>query len=292
MSAFAEVVYRMSPDWSEMRCLEGGNFVSDTREPSRTWLDKYIYPDDQAQVTAAIAAAIRSKGVFALEHRVRRANGSVGWAFSRAAPLLDEQGNITEWFGAATDVTARRQAEARYRVIFDDAPIGIAHVALDGRWLRFNQAVCAITGRSREQLERLTFADITHPEDLETDWSNVRRLVAGEITSYSMEKRYLRPDQSVVWANLTVSLLRDPAGLPEHFIAIVEDITGRKQTQERLRESEERLRNLVRQSSVGIAEADAAGRLRFVNDRYCALLGYTREELVGRNVRDVTHPDD
>ncbi|HEV7135055.1 MAG TPA: PAS domain S-box protein, partial [Steroidobacteraceae bacterium] len=131
-----------------------------------------------------------------------------------------------------------------------------------------------------------------HPQDLETDWSYVRRLAAGEIATYSMEKRYLRPDQSVVWANLTVSLLRDPAGLPEHLITVIEDITERKQTQERLCESEERLRNLVRQSSAGIAEADTAGRLRFVNDRYCALLGYTREELVGRNVRDVTHPDD
>lgn len=114
-TASADVIYRMSPDWSEMRQLEGGGFLSDTAEPSGSWLEQYIHPDDQERVTAAIQAAVRARTVFELEHRVLRADGTLGWTFSRAVPLLDAHGEIIEWIGAASDVTARREAEAALR---------------------------------------------------------------------------------------------------------------------------------------------------------------------------------
>jgi signal transduction histidine kinase len=115
VNASSDVVYRMSPDWSEMRFLEGREFISDTNQPSRSWLDKYIYPEDQQRVLRAVAEAIRTKTVFELEHRVLRVDGSLGWTFSRAIPLLDAQGGIVEWFGAAGDITARKQAEESLR---------------------------------------------------------------------------------------------------------------------------------------------------------------------------------
>jgi signal transduction histidine kinase/PleD family two-component response regulator len=111
-SATSEAVYRMSPDWAEMRRLEGREFIADTLEPSRTWLGSYIHQDDREEVTKAIERAIASKSVFQLEHRVLRVDGSFGWAHSRAVPILDERGEIVEWFGAAQDVTRRREAEA------------------------------------------------------------------------------------------------------------------------------------------------------------------------------------
>ena len=107
VTASSDVVYRMSPDWSEMRQLQGRNFIADTNKPSGTWLAEYIYPDDHASVMAMIEQAIRTKSNFELEHRVRRVDGSVGWAFSRAVPLLDSNGEIIEWIGAAKDVTER-----------------------------------------------------------------------------------------------------------------------------------------------------------------------------------------
>src|SRR5689334_9460265 len=113
VSATSDVVYRMSPDWQEMRQLVGQDFISDTTAPDREWLSKYIHPDDQALVMATISEAIRNKDVFELEHRVVQVDGTLGWTFSRAIPLLDERGEITEWFGAASDVTARRQAEEK-----------------------------------------------------------------------------------------------------------------------------------------------------------------------------------
>ena len=113
VDATSDIVYRMSPDWSEMRQLQGRDFIADQTDPSRTWLDKYIPPEDQSEVMAAIREAIRTQGVFALEHRVRRADGTLGWVFSRAVPLKDGKGSVTEWFGAASDVTERRASRLK-----------------------------------------------------------------------------------------------------------------------------------------------------------------------------------
>jgi PAS domain S-box-containing protein len=111
-NATNDVVYLMSPDWTEMRHLQGREFITDTLEPSRTWLDKYIHPDDQPRVMQTIQRAIQTKSVFELEHRVIRVDGSLAWVCSRAIPILDQAGEIIEWFGAASDVTHRKQSEA------------------------------------------------------------------------------------------------------------------------------------------------------------------------------------
>ncbi|WP_434113442.1 PAS domain S-box protein [Methylocaldum sp. GT1TLB] len=113
--ASSQTIYRMSSDWTEMYQLYGRDFLADTEEPSRNWLQKYIPSDDQPQVVAAIGEAIRTKSIFELEHRVRRADGSLGWTFSRAVPLMSADGDIVEWFGAASNITERKQAEEALR---------------------------------------------------------------------------------------------------------------------------------------------------------------------------------
>jgi signal transduction histidine kinase len=114
-AASADVIYRMGSDWSEMRLLEGRGFLADTPAPSTTWLETYIAPEDRPRITAVVAEAVRTRSVFELEHRVRRADGTLGWTFSRAVPLLDDRGEIMEWVGAAIDVTARKLAEEALR---------------------------------------------------------------------------------------------------------------------------------------------------------------------------------
>jgi PAS domain S-box-containing protein len=115
VNASSYVVYHMSPDWSEMRQLAGHGFISDTDKPNKNWLQEYIDPADQQLLLDKIQEAVRNKSLFELEHRVRRADGSLGWTLSRAVPLLDAKGQIAEWFGAASDVTARKRAEENYR---------------------------------------------------------------------------------------------------------------------------------------------------------------------------------
>ncbi len=127
-----------------------------------------------------------------------------------------------------------RASEERYRQVQEHAPIGLALVNPDGRWLRVNPALCALVGYSEDELLEHTFQNITHPDDLETDLAYVRQMLAGEIATYQMEKRYIRKDGTLVWVLLSVSLVRDNAGWPLYFIAQIQDIDVRKQTEDAL----------------------------------------------------------
>jgi signal transduction histidine kinase/DNA-binding response OmpR family regulator len=120
IAASSDVVYRMSADWSEMHHLRGKNFISDTDDTSRTWLETYIHPDDRAKVLAAINEAIRSKSPFELEHLVIRVDGSPGWTHSRAVPVFDEDGEILEWFGAAQDISERKRHEETQQLLLNE----------------------------------------------------------------------------------------------------------------------------------------------------------------------------
>ncbi len=123
---------------------------------------------------------------------------------------------------------ALREAEERFRTAFEEAPVGMALAALDGRLVQVNRAMCEITGHSREQLEATTFASFTHPDDAQDDVSEMRRLVAGESSRYRAERRYLHSDGHPVPVDLSVAVIRDGEGTPEHLLAQVHDITERK----------------------------------------------------------------
>jgi len=145
--------------------------------------------------------------------------------------------NITEAEVALSvmQLQALRESEERFRATFEQAAVGMAHVSNGGHWLRVNQKLCDILGYTQEELLESTWQQITHPEDLETDLEHVQQLLAGDIHTYSMEKRYMRKDGRIVWANLTVSLVHEESleigipGAPKYFIVAVEQIDERKQ---------------------------------------------------------------
>ena len=114
-NAASDVVYRMSPDWTELHQLDGRGFLKDTRESDSFWLDEYVPPEDHALIHSAMEEAIRTRSIFEVEHRVRRVDGSRGWALSRAVPMLDADGAIYEWIGAASDISERKEAEQKMR---------------------------------------------------------------------------------------------------------------------------------------------------------------------------------
>lgn len=136
-----------------------------------------------------------------------------------------------------------RESEARFQAAFEQAAVGMAIVSLEGHWLRVNNKFCEIVGYSHDELRALTFQDITYADDLNADLDHVRKTLAGEITTYSMEKRYLCKDSSVVWVNLTASLVRKSDQSPDYFITIIEAIQARKETEVNLREAK-RIANL------------------------------------------------
>jgi PAS domain S-box-containing protein len=149
------------------------------------------------------------------------------------------------------DITEQRRianrlkdSEGLFRATFEQAAVGIAHVAPDGSWLRVNQTLCAIVGYTRDELLTCTFQDLTHPDDLETDLGFVSDMLAGRRRCYSMEKRYIRKDRSIVWINLTVALVRDDDHHPKYFISVVQDISASKQAEIKLKEYSCRLTGL------------------------------------------------
>ncbi|MBD2504380.1 PAS domain S-box protein [Anabaena azotica] len=144
-----------------------------------------------------------------------------------------------------------RESEARFRHTFEQAAVGIGHVSLTGQFIDVNQRFCDITGYPSPELMTLTFQDITHPDDLWADLAQVQNLLVGCIPTYSMEKRYIHRDGGAVWINLTVSLVRNGLGTPQYFIAVIEDISKRKQIEAALRENEERLSLALEAAGMG-----------------------------------------
>lgn len=182
-----------------------------------------------------------------------------------------------------------REAEQRFRVAFENAPIGKALVTPEGRFLRVNQALSEIVGYPPDELVTMTFQEITHPDDLDTDLSDVRRLLAGTIRTYSIEKRYFHADGHVVWIDLSVALVKDD-DVPLYFIVQAQDITDRRRTEDALRASEQRFRQLVDTSTEAFIAMDAEGRITEWNRQAERTFGWSRDEALGRRMSDTIIP--
>jgi PAS domain S-box-containing protein len=195
--------------------------------------------------------------------------------------------------GAPVHSASARETEELLRAAFDDAAVGMALVALDGRFLRVNDALCRIVGFNHDELLARTFQDITHPDDLGADLELMRRLIAGEVPRYEMEKRYVHKHGHLVSVQLNVSVVRDPAGRPLRFVSQVQDVTSRREAIQALREGEARYRVLF-DANPHAAWVYDAGTLDLlaVNDAAARLYGYSRESMLRLSLRDVVHPDD
>ncbi|MHC1730287.1 MAG: PAS domain S-box protein [Syntrophobacteraceae bacterium] len=235
-----------------------------------------IHPEDFPRIDQAHTAHIQERQEFCVEFRMRKKTGDWCWIRSRGTVIeRDSEDRAIRMVGTHWDITdiklaekALRASDEVNRATFEQAAVGIAHVGINGHWLRVNDRLCAIVGYPREELMQLTFQDISHPEDLEKDLDYVRRMLSGEINTYSMEKRYLRKDRSQVWANLTVSLVRTDTGAHQHFIAVLEDITERKRTDAELRRYRDHLEEMIeeRTAELKIAkeQAEAADHVKSV----------------------------
>ena len=158
------------------------------------------------------------------------------------------------------------------------------HAAPDGSWLAVNSCFCEIVGYPKHELLTKTFQDITHLDDLEADLAYLRRLAAGEVSRFEMDKRYIRKDGSIVWTRLTVSAVSKAGGAIDYLIAVVEDISARKQAEEALRESEARLSAVVEGALDGIISIDSAGIVQSLNPAALRLFQYRADEAIGRSV--------
>jgi two-component system, NarL family, sensor histidine kinase UhpB len=228
-----------------------GFSVADLRGFSREEAAGRIHPDDRERVMAAMEARLTGRAAPAVyTFRCFRKDGvtRVLETFStlvtyKGSPALQvSYRDITEHYRTGV---ALRESEERFRSVFDQAPVGAAIVSLEYRFMRVNNALCRITGYSNEELLARGFPEITHPDDLAADVALARRLVAGEIDRYSLDKRYIRRTGEPVWVRLSVGLIRDESNNPAYFLPLVEDISERKQTETEMRGMHEKLRSLA-----------------------------------------------
>ncbi len=257
-------------------------------------LGLWLNPADRS----AVITEIKKNGrVLNREIQIRSKSGQIGIKLYSAEPI--QIGGKECLLAVSEDITARKRAEAalreseeRFRRVFEDGAIPMAIVGLDFRILSPNQALCMLLGRTEEELRELTFMGFTHPSDVARDEELARRLFAGIIPSYQMEKRYVKKDGEIVWGNLAASLIRAIDGTPLYALGVVVDITERKKAEQALQESEAEYRSLVVEAPYGICRVRRDGTFMFVNDALVEMLGYdSTEELLSKNLEFDVYED-
>ena len=187
---------------------------------------------------------------------------------------------------------ALRENEERYRNLYESAPIGIASVDREGRFLQCNHSLQQILGYEEDELRGLTFSDITYPEDRKIGLDALQQLVAGTAEKIEFEKRYIRKDGEIIWARLRISAVRDPASRTlVETVTMIENVTAHKRAEQALRESEERHRRLADNSFDVIWTTDLNGRFTYISPSLLRLRGYTPEEEIGLTLKEVLTPE-
>jgi PAS domain S-box-containing protein len=205
-----------------------------------------IYPDDRQRVANAITYSVEHDNDYNIEFRFVKPDGSLRWALSKGKVWRDQTGQAIRMAGVDVDITDRKHAEdalrdseERFRAVFEQAAVGLEYTDLTGQLLLVNRALVNLLGYSEEELLALNFQDITHPEDLAENQQYFQQLLAGEMSSYSLEKRFIHKDGSHIWVNITVSLICGPDGQPKLTLAVIEDIRDRKQAALELQQAKE-----------------------------------------------------
>jgi PAS domain S-box-containing protein len=252
-----------------------------------------IPPEQQHEEPEILSGFARGEKVCRFETIRLRKDGVRFDISATISPIKDAEGKIVGASKIVRDITERklaekmlRESEERFSSAFEFAPIGMALVAPEGRWVKVNRALCELVGYSEAELLARTFQDITHPDDLAPDLENVRRLLAGEIRFYEMEKRYIHAHGHFVKVLLDVSLIRDGQGQPRYFIAQIQDITERKKAEAELLESKLFLRSTLDALSSHIAILDEHGTIIEVNAAWSHFAGennFTGSHGVGDN---------
>ncbi|OUL32845.1 PAS domain S-box protein [Nostoc sp. 106C] len=268
-----------------------------------------MHPDDLAMMAVHFQRlnACADGSYVDIEYRMRHINGEWRWfsshntVFSRTA-----EGGIHQILGTAEDITERKRTEAalreneeRWRKIFEASTIGVSLIDINGKFVQANKAYCEMLGYSEQELYQLTFADITHPEDVEADVSCAQQIFKGEIPSYQIEKRYITKNGEIVWVHLTATAIFDQQGQLNYCFAMVENISerqaalrDRQQTEDALRERERRFSTLFNGMEDWVLVYHLTpdyqpGKLIEVNEQACKKLGYSREELLTMSVADI-----
>ena len=243
-------------------------------------LHLYVNPEDRAEV----GRVLREKG-FIENHTLKLRNHSTGKIFwAQFSARFNFEREVAE--GSIIDITLQKEMEAglraseeRFRLIFENSPLGVVLVTPDFRFFSVNPAWISMTGYTNEELLTMSFRDITHPDYLAGDMEHMRYLIAGKIPVYSTEKQYIRKDGSLLWGLVRVTTIRNSEGTLLYFAAQIADITERKQAEEALKASEEKFSTAFKTSPYAITITRIKdGSFIEVNDAFTPITGFTHEE--------------
>lgn len=220
----------------------------------------YANPKERTNIASK---HLYKSGVYSGEVLNKKKNGELFSAYLSASVLRNDRGEIIGAMGVSRDITeikkaeeSLRQSEERYRAIYSQAFIGIALIDVPGRFLQVNSKMVEMFGYSEDELLKLNFRDITHPDDLKKGLEQRKKLLQGKIDNYSVEKRYLHKNGTLIHADLLVSLVRDGKGVPMYTVAVYEDITERKRTEEKIQKQASQLNAIIESSSHHIQTID------------------------------------
>jgi PAS domain S-box-containing protein len=279
--------------WSNELYRIYGVPVQDVPHTYGAYLDK-IHPDDRSRVDRVIETALTERRSWSIDYRIVRPDAEERMIHARGEIVLDGEGRPSNVRGTCQDVTesrrvedALRAAEQLFRRAFDDAPIGMALIDLDGRWLRLNRSLCQMLGRTEQDLRTTPLNDLSHPDDRRLELPLTKELLAGRRRSYAIEKRYLRADGKMVHALVHVSLMHGDGERPLYFLCQMVDITERRRAQAERQASEERLQAIIDNSPALIIVKDLEHRYLLVNRRWEELFGVKSEEAIGRTSTEV-----
>jgi PAS domain S-box-containing protein len=262
-----------------------------------TWM-KLAHPDDIEESGKRLNACFERKSEFyEFEARMKHKSGQWVWVYDRGKVFeWTEDGKPLRMYGTHQDITQRKLKEEELRISeeafrgnFENAAVGMAIISLKGEWIKVNQKVCEIVGYPEKELLKLTFQDITHPDDLHTDQALLNEVIEGKSSHYQMEKRYFHKEGHVVYIILAVSAVKNTEGKILYFISQIIDISKRKEQEEELNYQKNLLSSFYQLSPIGIALNDYdTGQFIDVNDKLIESTGYTKEELLALNYWDVT----
>ncbi len=246
------------------------------------------YPLEECPIDQAFPENMREQGEEVFIHK----DGSFYPVAFTASPLRDEEdlpvGTIIE----VRDLRGKQATEALFAATFQTAAVGIAHIGLDGGWLRANDRFCEILGYAEDELREMTFQDVTHPDDLDADLSRFEDLKAGKTERYSIEKRYFRKDGALIWVSLHVRLLQGSSGEPVHCVSVADDITHRKEQALELARREAEFRTMTEAMPQIVWATRPDGHHDFYNARWYEFTGVPEGSTDGEGWSDLFHPDD
>ena len=256
-----------SPEIQRAYAVQPGEDIS--RPPF--WFDR-IHPEDRPRVQAQFERCMREKTEYRAGYRIVLPDGSIRYQYATGHPVTNDAGDLVEFIGASMDMTehwlatterslaeeALRKSEERWRAVFENSAIGVALTDLSGRYLATNSAYQKMLGYTEEEIGKFTFLELTHEDYRESNWQFVTELLEGKRKQFQIEKQYRRKDGSLIWVSNNVSLVPGTKSMPRFIMALSEDITERKRTEEALRKTQAELAQVTRVASLGEMTASIA----------------------------------